>query len=51
MEKGWQDFREVNRVIYDPENVTIEKMVEWLEKAKTYKETLNNSLEDKGDGS
>ena len=34
------NFQEVNHVLYDPAEVTIEKMVEWLKKAGTYQKTL-----------
>jgi len=36
VEKGWQGFHEVNRVVYDPKKVTVEQMEEWLRQAGTY---------------
>ena len=50
MEKGWRGFREVNRVRFDREKVTIGNMVEWLKDAGTYLETLEQDMTDKGDG-
>jgi hypothetical protein len=34
--KGWQGGREVNRVSYDPQQVTIDEMEAWLKHAGTY---------------
>jgi len=40
VEKGWQGFREVDRVVYDPKKVTVEQMEQWLKQAGTYVKTL-----------
>ena len=40
VEKGWNDFKEINRVVYDPEIVTVKEMEQWLIKSGTYIETL-----------
>ncbi len=33
---GWRDFREVDRVVYDPETITVGQMEELLRRAGTY---------------
>ena len=38
--KGWLGSKEINRVIYDPNRVTVEQMVQWLIESGTYIETL-----------
>ena len=40
VEKGWQGFREVDRVRYDPQQVKVEQMEEWLKQAETWRATL-----------
>jgi hypothetical protein len=40
VEKGWQGFHEVNRVVYDPKKVAVEQMEGWLRQAGTYIKTL-----------
>jgi len=40
VDKGWQGFREVNRVSYDPQLVKVEQMEQWLKQAETYRATL-----------
>jgi len=40
VERGWQDSYEVNRVLFEPELVTLEQMEGWLKKAGTYIKTL-----------
>jgi len=42
VEKGWQGFREVNRVEYDPHRVTVDQLEQWLKQAKTWRATLPN---------
>jgi hypothetical protein len=37
--KGWQNLKEINRVSYDPDAVTIDEMEAALKKAKTYQGT------------
>lgn len=41
MERGWQGRREVNRVDYDPGQVTLEQLEAWLREAGTYIRTLD----------
>lgn len=33
---------EVNRVEFDPQQVSVEQMEEWLKEAQTYRKTLNS---------
>jgi len=40
VEKGWRSTTEVNRVVYNPEKVTVEQMEGWLRKAGTYLRTV-----------
>ncbi len=40
VEKGWRSTSEVNRVVYNPEKVTVEQMEGWLRKAGTYLRTV-----------
>jgi hypothetical protein len=39
VENGWQNLKEINRVSYDPDAVTIDEMEAALKKAKTYQGT------------
>ena len=41
VDKGFRDGREVNTVSYDPTEITVEKMVEALTRAGTYRGTAN----------
>lgn len=41
---GWSGAREVDRVIYDPELVTLEELEGWLKGAGTYVSTLEHTL-------
>jgi hypothetical protein len=38
--RGWSGPREIDRVTYDPQVVTLEQLVEWLKEADTYIGTL-----------
>lgn len=40
VENGWHNFKEINRVSYDPDAVTIDEMEAVLKKADTYQGTL-----------
>lgn len=40
VEKGFHGFQEVNRVVYDPRQVTVPRMEEWLRGAGTYVQTV-----------
>ena len=37
---GWSGSREVDRVVFDPEKITVEQMQELLRQAGTYRETI-----------
>ena len=39
VKSGWQDSKEINTVLYDPHEITIEEMEVALKKAKTYQGT------------
>jgi hypothetical protein len=36
VEKGWRDGREVNRVVFDPRQVSVPSMEAWLKGTGTY---------------
>jgi hypothetical protein len=36
---GWRGFKEINKVLYDPDLINIEEMVRILEKSGTYRGT------------
>jgi len=38
---GWRGFREINTVLYDPDLMTIQEMVQILEEARTYRGTAD----------
>jgi len=44
VEKGWRGTSEVNRVVYDPDKVTVEQMEGWLRKAGTYIRTVQEPV-------
>ena len=46
VEKGWQSFMEVNRVIYDPQLVSIEQLEDWLKESATYRRTLEPEIKE-----
>lgn len=39
--KGWQDGKEINRVVFDPEIITVRRIEERLKQAGTYVQTLD----------
>ena len=39
IKSGWQNSKEINTVLYDPHEITIEEMEAALKKAKTYQGT------------
>ncbi len=47
---GWRGFSEVNRVLYDPEEVTVEQMEGWLKESGTYVRTIPSENADRGSG-
>jgi hypothetical protein len=40
VEKGWRGTSEVNRVVYNPEEVTVAQMESWLRKVGAYVRTV-----------
>jgi hypothetical protein len=38
--KGWRGFKEVNRVVYDPRQTTVEHLENRLKQAGTYIKTV-----------
>jgi len=48
VEKGWQERNEVNRVVYDPNRVSVEEMEGLLRKAGTYIRTLTEEKPESG---
>ena len=40
---GWRGFREINTVLYDPDLITVEKMVEILKKTGIYRGTAEDN--------
>jgi len=40
VKRGWRGFREVDRVVYDPQQVSREQLENWLREADTYVETI-----------
>ena len=42
VESGWDSFREVNRVVYDPMKITVQEMEIRLKESGTYVKTLEN---------
>jgi len=49
VEKGWQGFREINRVEYNPQQVGLTQLESWLKQAGTYRATLESSLSGRGE--
>jgi cation transport regulator ChaC len=41
VDKGWLDRREINTVVYDPDEIHIEEMEEALKNAETYIGTIS----------
>ena len=46
--KGWQGLNEVNHVVYDPQTVTLEQLIEWLKESGTYIRTLSETGNEDG---
>lgn len=46
VKRGWRGFREVDRVVFDPQQVNRGQLENWLREADTYVETIP---EGKGD--
>jgi len=40
VEKGWQNMREVNRVVYDPKKIHLQELEDSLKKSGTYIDTI-----------
>ena len=41
VEKGWRNFKEVNRVVYDPTKISVQQMENRLKNAGTYSGTVS----------
>ena len=46
VEPGWSGAREVDRVIFNPQDVSVTQLEHWLRQADTYVRTLEISLSD-----
>ncbi len=44
VQRGWSGAREVDRVVYDPQAVSIVQLENWLKEADTYIGTLNRTM-------
>jgi len=40
VERGWSGLHEVDRVVYDPQQIGVEQLEQWLREAGTYVGTL-----------
>jgi len=40
VKRGWRGFREIDRVVFDPEQVSREQLENWLRETDTYVETV-----------
>jgi len=45
VKKGWEDFNEVDRVVFDPEVISVPEMENILKAAGTYRKTLSTTGE------
>lgn len=41
---GWSGAREVDRVVFDPELVSVEQLEDWLKEADTYVSTIGTMM-------
>lgn len=46
VKRGWRGVREVDRVVYDPQQVNRGQLENWLREADTYVETIAEGKED-----
>jgi len=46
VKRGWHNFREVDRVKYDPQKVSREQLENWLRDADTYVDTVREGTGD-----
>ena len=44
VERGWSGTREIDRVVYDPQKVSLPQLENWLRAADTYVSTLQSSI-------
>ena len=44
VQRGWSGTKEVDRVVYNPEEVTLMQLEDWLKEADTYISTLEHTL-------
>jgi hypothetical protein len=47
VKKGWQNSKEVNHVIYDPEKVSVQKIESWLKESGNYRGTVMEPVDKK----
>ena len=40
VKRGWQGMSEVNHVVFDPEQVSVAQLVNWLKESGTYIRTI-----------
>ena len=45
VERGWSGGREVDRVVYDPQAVSLTQLENWLKQSGTYIGTLEQSMQ------
>jgi len=43
VKNGWHGTSEINHVIYDPEEVTVEQLITWLKESGTYIRTISDT--------
>ena len=46
VEKGWLNSKEVNRIVYDPEKISVQQMENRLKKAETYLGTVTRPVQE-----
>jgi hypothetical protein len=46
VERGWSGGREINRITYDPRDVSIKQLENWLKAAGTYVSTVEQPMND-----
>ncbi len=44
VQSGWSGGREVDRVVYDPQVVSLTALEDWLKEADTYISTMDHSM-------
>ena len=44
--KGWRGWREINTVIYEPDEISVEEMVQILKEHKTYRGSTDSEQQE-----